>query len=157
MGVRIFSQKKYNTDGFTLIELILALLIIAILAILAQVSYSSIMDKLKTNQAISDLYLIDLQIERFKTENFALPADLSSLDIPSKDPWGNAYKYLNFSLVKGKGKQRKDHNLVPINSDYDLYSSGPDGLSVSPLVAPQSQDDIIRANNGGFIGVAADY
>ena len=159
MGMRIFSQKKYNTDGFTLIELMLALLIIAILAILAQVSYSSIMDKLKTNQAISDLYLIDLQIERFKTENFALPADLSSLDIPSEDPWGNAYEYLNFDTIKGKGQgqKRSDHNLVPLNTDYDLYSKGPDGDSVRPLTAKASRDDIVRANNGGFIGVAADY
>ena len=55
------------------------------------------------------------------------------------------------------GKKRKDKSLHPLNSDYDLYSMGPDGRSVSPLTAKASRDDIIRANNGGFIGVAEDY
>ena len=46
------------------------------------------------------------------------------------DPWGNLYQYLNLSdpTIKDiKGKARKDRNLVPINSDYDLYSTGKDG------------------------------
>jgi general secretion pathway protein G len=46
---------------------------------------------------------------------------------------------------------------VPLNSDYDLYSSGPDGESRSPLTAAPSRDDIVRANNGGYIGLAGEY
>lgn len=146
----------HKQAAFTLVELMMALVIISILAILAQASYSSIMDNMKTNTAISDLYLIDLQIERFKTLNNSLPLDLSTLDIPT-DPWGNAYAYLNFTTVKGVGKIRKDRNLVPLNTDYDLYSKGPDGATLPPLTAPVSHDDILRANNGGYMGVAADY
>jgi general secretion pathway protein G len=52
---------------------------------------------------------------------------------------------------------RKDKNLVPINSEYDLYSVGPDGRSVGPLTAKHSRDDIVMANDGRFIGVASDY
>ena len=52
---------------------------------------------------------------------------------------------------------RKDQNLVPINSDYDLYSLGEDGDSKAPLTARASHDDIIRANNGNFIGLGEDY
>lgn len=52
---------------------------------------------------------------------------------------------------------RKDRNLVPINSDYDLYSAGHDGATLPPLLAPVSRDDVIRANNGGFIGLASDF
>jgi general secretion pathway protein G len=52
---------------------------------------------------------------------------------------------------------RKDKNLVPLNSDFDLYSKGPDGESVPALTAGVSRDDIVRANDGAFIGVAADY
>ncbi len=47
--------------------------------------------------------------------------------------------------------------MVPINSDYDLYSKGPDGASQGPLTAKASRDDIIRANNGRFIGPVALY
>lgn len=74
-----------------------------------------------------------------------------------RDPWDNAYAYTNIAEVKGNGKLRKDRNLVPINSDYDLYSKGPDGESVGPLTAKKSRDDIIRANDGGFVGVAEDF
>jgi general secretion pathway protein G len=43
------------------------------------------------------------------------------------------------------------------NTDYDLYSSGPDGASVGPLTAKASRDDILRANNGRFVGPASAY
>jgi general secretion pathway protein G len=72
------------------------------------------------------------------------------------DPWGAPYVYLNLDGVP-IGLMRKDQALVPINSDYDLYSKGPDGASVAPLTAMASRDDIVRGNNGAFIGVAADY
>jgi general secretion pathway protein G len=34
---------------------------------------------------------------------------------------------------------------------------GPDGRTAPPLTARYSRDDIVRANNGAFVGVAADY
>ncbi len=52
---------------------------------------------------------------------------------------------------------RKDRFLVPLNSDFDLYSKGPDRKSVPPLTAEASRDDIIRANDGGYIGLASEY
>lgn len=55
------------------------------------------------------------------------------------------------------GDVRKDRNLVPINSFFDLYSMGKDGQSRPPLTAPVSQDDVIYANDGAFIGLAEDY
>jgi len=55
------------------------------------------------------------------------------------------------------GSARKDHFLVPLNTDYDLYSVGRDGKSHPPLSAPDSADDVIRANDGAYIGLAANY
>lgn len=52
---------------------------------------------------------------------------------------------------------RKDRFLHPINSDYDLYSMGKDGESMEPLTAQKSHDDVIRANDGGFVGLAVDF
>ncbi|MEE8148540.1 MAG: hypothetical protein V3T24_13110, partial [Longimicrobiales bacterium] len=49
---------------------------------------------------------------------------------------------------------RKDKFLVPINSDFDLYSLGSDGKSTPPLGAKASKDDIIRANDGSYMGIA---
>jgi len=52
---------------------------------------------------------------------------------------------------------RKDRFLVPINSDFDLYSMGPDGESKPPLNAKSSRDDVIRAANGAFYGLAEKF
>ena len=56
-----------------------------------------------------------------------------------------------------KGKPRKDRFLHPLNTYYDLYSMGKDGKSQTPLTAKASHDDIIRANDGRFIGLASEY
>ena len=56
--------------------------------------------------------------------------------------------------------QHPDHRRnvdAPYRRQYDLYSVGPDGESVPPLTAKHSRDDIVMANDGGFIGVASDY
>ncbi|MBY0401297.1 prepilin-type N-terminal cleavage/methylation domain-containing protein [Myxococcota bacterium] len=55
------------------------------------------------------------------------------------------------------GEVRKDRFQVPINSDFDLYSMGPDGETRAPLSPPVSRDDIIRANDGAYYGVAAEF
>jgi len=55
------------------------------------------------------------------------------------------------------GQVRKDKSLHPLNTDYDLYSMGPDGQTAKPLTSSKSQDDIVRANNGGFVGLGKDY
>ena len=52
---------------------------------------------------------------------------------------------------------RKDRFLVPINTDFDLYSMGKDGESVPALTAAKSRDDVVRAANGAFIGLASKF
>lgn len=98
-------------------------------------------------------------IAQYHLENRMYPktlADFGRADM--LDPWNNHYRYLDVSnIALTKGQARKDKNLVPINSDYDLYSMGPDGQSSAPLTARPSRDDVIRANDGRFIGIAADY
>jgi general secretion pathway protein G len=75
------------------------------------------------------------------------------------DPWGNPYQYMKIAGQdkKSVGTLRKDRFMVPINTDFDLYSMGPDGKSASALTAKISQDDIIRANDGQYIGRASEY
>jgi general secretion pathway protein G len=58
---------------------------------------------------------------------------------------------------KGLGGVRKDHKLNPINSDFDLYSTGRDGQTKTQITNKDSLDDIIRANDGGFVGLARNY
>ena len=52
---------------------------------------------------------------------------------------------------------RKDHNLHPLNTEFDLYSVGKDGSSSAPLTAANSLDDIVWARDGSFVGRAKDF
>ena len=46
---------------------------------------------------------------------------------------------------------------MPINSTYDLYSMGADGRTALALTASYSLDDVVRANDGSYIGLASSY
>lgn len=145
-------------SAFSLLELLLVVAIVGILATLAYGSYEEYWEKARVADAKADIFGLDVKLTTYFSINKFFPASLAAIGGAPLDPWGNPYQYLNLqTLVKGKQKPRKDHNLHPINSDFDLYSMGKDGRSVSPLTAQASRDDIIRANNGGFIGLAKDY
>jgi general secretion pathway protein G len=47
--------------------------------------------------------------------------------------------------------------MVPVNSDYDLYSMGKDEDSQAAFTAQVSRDDVVRANDGNFFGLAIKY
>ena len=115
-------------------------------------------DSAHSDTAEEEIAEIQTSIDDFYDKNGRYPTSLEEVfgETPL-DPWGNPYQYLDLTDLKGKGKMRKDKNLVPINSDYDLFSMGPDGQSVSPLTAQASQDDIVRGRNGAFIGLATEY
>lgn len=145
--------------GFTLIEVALAVALVALLAAIAVPSYVGFAERGRVAQAISDMGRIQLAADRFRlNNNDELPASLAEIELDTLlDPWGRPYEYLNISLAKNQGELRKDKNLVPLNTDFDLYSKGPDGDSAKPLNAMASRDDIVRANNGAFVGKAEDY
>jgi general secretion pathway protein G len=155
MGVRV------RSGGFTVLELVTATAVGALLLSSASPSYRSRVEHLKINQATNDLMLIAGAIERYRSaHDFKLPLALTDMaGLPTADPWGNAYQYLSFSapLPGIKGKIRKDHNLHPLNSEFDLYSKGADGHTAAPLTAKASQDDVIWARDGSFIGLASDF
>ena len=151
--------RPYQSSGITLIELLLALALLSILSTVAYPSYRQYVDQADSHIAIGQISTMSLEINGYAFGNGGVfPSTLADVGLDNfLDPWGNPYQYTNIASVKGKGSLRKDRSLVPINSDYDLYSKGPDGRSVSPLTAKHSRDDIVRANNGGFVGIAEDY
>lgn len=110
------------------------------------------------DRAIVEIKQIGTEITLFQVDTGNLPESLADIGLGSLlDPWENPYQYLNCETAKGKGKFRKDHNLVPVNTDFDLYSMGPDGKSQSPFTAQASRDDIVRANNGQYVGSVSNY
>ena len=135
----------------------MVLMIAGILGLISVQTYEKYIDEARISEAKADIFGLEVKINYFQVTRLSYPDSIDDIGGAPQDPWGNPYRYLNVQNVKGKGKLRKDHNLVPINSDYDLYSMGKDGRSVSPLTAKHSRDDIIRANNGEYVGLAEDY
>jgi len=136
----------------------LALAVVAVLLAIAFSSWNGWRERARVVQAQGDIIAMSAVIDQHWQDTQTFPTSLAAIGRGAlRDPWGHAYEYLDLTTTKGHGKARKDHSLVPLNSDYDLYSKGPDGASASPLTAKASRDDILRANNGRFVGPASSY
>ena len=149
--------RRNRSRGFTLVELAMAAAALGLLAAIAVPSYSRVVERQKINQCAMDLRHLALRVDHYRTQHGSIPNSLADLGAPlPKDPWGQQYRFLNFDAGT-PGMIRKDHNLHPLNSEFDLYSVGKDGSSVPALTAKPSRDDVIWARDGGFVGLAADY
>jgi general secretion pathway protein G len=158
-GPGCFGYYSQNNRGMTLIEVLIVIVIIGVLSSIAIPTYFSTREKAKMAATISEIKILEKMIQGYNIDHNSYPENLDELGrkIP-KDPWGNPYQYLKIEGTKnGIGKMRKDRSMVPVNSDFDLYSKGRDGKSQSPFTSKASQDDIVRANNGRFIGLVSDY
>ncbi|MEW6667582.1 MAG: prepilin-type N-terminal cleavage/methylation domain-containing protein [Thermodesulfobacteriota bacterium] len=162
-------ERRRASIGFTLLELIVVIGIVGTLASIAVPSYWNYVEKARETVAISDIRQLERLIAAFQAANGRLPDSLEEIGMGNmKDPWGNPYEYLTIASATAKGekgekdgekdaKVRKDHFMVPLNQDYDLYSKGRDGESQAPLTAKASRDDIVRANSGQYVGLAYNY
>ena len=230
------SRHSREQQGFTIIELMIAVTIVGALAGLAIPNYLGYLDKARLARCIAEIRYIERAIDSYEAANESLPNTLAEVGAGDMvDPWGNPYAYLNIAALtlpgsgsgggsggggtspsggtapssgtpptsSGSGgsappsssgagggssnpashgasstsfwfepssayaaapansnrpsQPRKDRFLHPINSDYDLYSMGKDGESVEPLTAQKSHDDVIRANDGSFVGLAVEF
>jgi general secretion pathway protein G len=144
--------------GFTMIEILIVVAIVGILASLAKGAYDRYYEKTRVSQAVSDIGALAVRIKLYEVEERALPQSLADIGAGGKlDPWGRPYEYFDLGSKKGNGQARKDKKLSPLNTDFDLYSKGKDGMTKGPLVVPVSRDDVVRARDGAFIGLALDF
>ena len=142
-------RSQYRTPlyrrGFTLIEILVVVVIIAILAAVVVPNVISRIGDAKISAAISDIKSFGDAIDQYKLDMGTDPTSLDQLlQAPSPrgkwhgaylkdestvplDPWGNAYVY---KIPGGDGR------------DYVIYSDGPDGQ-------PGTSDDIQSWNLQG--------
>lgn len=135
--VRNLEAAMGENSGFTLIELILVTVIIAILAGMVTLSFGGRAQEARINAALGDIKSYESAIELYALENNdTYPASLDDLVSGDKkylrdlnrDPWGNQYAY----AVPGK------HHT----DSFDLYSMGPDGAAGTPDdVVPWAVED----------------
>jgi general secretion pathway protein G len=226
--------RRIDSDGFTLLELMIVVAIVAILGGIAIPAYLGYLDKARIARTIAEIRHIEKSIKLFYATTEVYPTTLAEVAADKiLDPWGTPYQYLSLSggvLAdggaqdeptsawswfapssayatpsshgqgngddggnsggggnRGRGKQnsgrqnsgtgagngdpsesgsggqqskvspRKDRFGVPLNTDFDLYSMGKDRLSSDTLSTPNSHDDILRANDGAFVGLASHF
>jgi general secretion pathway protein G len=107
-----------NTDGFTLIELMVVMVIIALLAALVAPKFFGHVDKALQQDAQAQIEMLGQALDLYRLENHKYPTTEEGLeaiksylkkDVP-KDPWGSEYAY----TAPGS------------HGDYDLVSYGAD-------------------------------
>ncbi len=145
----------------TLIELISVMVILGILASLGTRQFSVVKYQAQVARAIGDIRAIQTDLVTIEMGGQPLPSSLTDIGRGSmRDPWGNPYVYFPFPPTKGNAPPagaRRDRFLVPINSTFDLYSMGRDQSTSITLTAKAGQDDIVRGNDGGFIGLGSRF
>ena len=125
-------SKSLRRRAFTLVEMLLVLVILAVLAAIVIPKFAGRSQQAKVTAAESQISSIELALEAFEVDNGFYPAGNTGLNAlveqPSNaqnwkgpylqkgvplDPWGNAYVY----TFPGKNKPKS----------YDLMSMGTDG------------------------------
>jgi len=155
----VIKPKASHISGFTLVEIMVSFGIVATLSAIAIPTVGNHIDSARNARAMEEVRLLEKEIDIYEITNKAYPSSLADIGRTTLvDPWGNPYQYQNIanSGVK-QGKLRKDRFLVPVNSDYDLYSKGKDGQTQMPFTSKPARDDIVRANNGGYVGLAENF
>lgn len=150
-------QPRKKKRAFTLIEVLAALTIVGLLMGLSVPKFTEFTERARVVKAIGDLRALVIELASADS----IPATLAGIGRAGMlDPWGREYVFMKFPPSMGNAPPhgaRKDRFLVPINSQYDLYSVGKDGGSSAPLTTKASQDDVVVGNDGGFVGLAKNY
>lgn len=171
------TEPGYRQQGFTLLEVMLVTMTIGVLASIAMPAYNSALNLARITKAVADLRTVDRLVRLHIITNGCMPSTLAQIGQGDlRDPWGRPYVYGVLPQSGGgpgksggttcpacaggcitQGAARKDKKLVPINSDFDVYSLGLDGLSAAALTAKVSADDVVRGSNGSFFGLGKAY
>lgn len=157
IGKAVEHTKNRKQQGYTAIELMIVAGVIAVLACIAYATYPYA-ERARIAHAIGDIGEINIRAQVFDLNNRRYPTSLAEIGLDGEiDPWGNPYQYLSFDNVQGNGPKRKDHAQVPVNTNFDVYSMGPDGETATPFTSISAHDDIVMAGDGTFFGSVGDY
>lgn len=144
--------------GFTIVELLIAMGIFLVVSAMAVPALTDAIKAAKIGRAVADIRTIGEAALGYYAENGAPANTLTDIGYDQQlDPWGSAYRYLPITATTNRTLLRTERFVVPINQYFDLYSMGADGQTAAPLTAPQSQDDIVWANDGTYMGLASNY
>lgn len=157
-AVPIEGRAALGNKGFTLLELLVVILIIGILVGLAIPFYAQLKNAAKISRCAEEIRGIEKAIFGYQADQGKLPPSLVEVGLDTlKDPWGNLYEY--HKIGETGWTPYSGHFTEPLNSDFDLFSTGANGVSNNSLLLTsadywKSKDDVIRTGDGGWVGEA---
>lgn len=154
------ARREGREEGraITIVELLIAGAIVVTLAGIGIPAYSKYRNNADVAKAIVHIRTVEHDIYQYEGENGRIPDGLEEVGRGNDlDPWDRPYEFLNNSTKKGTGKARFDKLNKPLNTDFDLYSLGRDGDTKPKLDTKESLDDIVRALNGQYVGLSAEF
>jgi prepilin-type N-terminal cleavage/methylation domain-containing protein len=148
---RIDSRPGGTADnkGFSLVELITVVLIIAALSAMVIPSYNNYINKSKNARAMSEIRTLTTEISAWSLDhNNTNPPNLAAIGRDNYlDPWKRPYEYKTIPVLEDPFGARL------LNTDFDIYSKGIDGAGTPVAGDPGNKDDIVRSNDGAFVGL----
>jgi general secretion pathway protein G len=171
----IYKQRPAGPcHGFTLVELIFAVLIVLTLTAIAVPLTADYIHQANVARAITEIRMLEKEIIIFDMERDRYPGwpddMLETMQEIGRDnfldPWGTPYQYRNLAQGRLVGKKekpspedcRKNKQNNPLNWDFDLYSAGPDRVSTKKqITVGDGADDIVRAADGRYVGEGAKF
>ncbi|GMR12924.1 MAG: hypothetical protein BMS9Abin29_1119 [Gemmatimonadota bacterium] len=118
-----------NERGFTLVELAIVVLIISILAALAQPHYTNMRTRARAAQAVSELAMLRSAVVRFQGLNHTWPPEAAEGEIPAG---------LEAQLQDGYTFTRSGYTL-----DYDYWGGAPFVVGVTLVTTDSDLGDMI--------------
>ena len=147
------TSRTLGNKGFSLVELLMIMAIVGILASLSIPAYNNYVNKTKTGRAKSEIRTLGTEITGWSLDHSNTPpANLTLIGRDNLlDPWKNPYVYLPVPALQD------DLGVHNLNTDFDVYSKGADGLGTTAGGDPRNKDDITRANDGTFVGMREEF
>lgn len=158
----VIRQRHTNISmAMTLVELLVVVAMLGTLAAIGVPAYTNYIDKVNNHQAIEDILFIAAALKAYRNEHGTFPETLDPIpQAQILDPWDHSYVYFKIEGKTKAQKQSKCRHLgtfIPMNNDFDLCSMGKGGKYNRNITTQKAQDDIIRLNDGAYVGLVSEY
>jgi general secretion pathway protein G len=139
----ILRNRDRNDAGYTLLELLVVMGILAILTALATPQLMGYFGKAKTQSAQVQIQSIGTALELYYMENGSYPSQSVGLKALVEQPreathWNGPYLKKAQNLLDPWGRPYQ-YNFPTANGDYAVYSLGPDGKAPQTLTVQTNQ------------------
>jgi general secretion pathway protein G len=132
-----YIQQKNNQEGFSFVELMIVIAIMAILAVIAVPQFLSYQKRAKLRSTVANLQAISNAIDSFNTDTGEYPSKLD--DLVKKPADANiASKWMGYlkskKIPKDSWNQSFFYSVNPAGAEhpYELYSFGAKGKKGTP-------------------------